>query len=575
MAEETPSGTEVIAAEPDRTLVERVLGGDWRSAALVAAPTVLTAYALALLACIVLWWTGDDDVFTHSSAGYFHSAGALMAMAMGSPIFVSSGGDGGGHFFGGMAPLTITFVVIAVFAMLLRSYLPDEAPTNVRVASALRATLLTALGLALASISAYVSEGTEDGRVHLSSSPGRVFGWSLLIFGVTGVLVASRPFRALDARSASDVRIARLRDHWSLPARGALAALTTAVVLGGVTGLIIFFVESSGDRLGVAKALPLFFAYFVNLGVDVFHLSMGAPLHESFSGRGSSSSLFDRNGIPAGYLLLFVLPPICVAAGVQWMRRNSGNVTPELLSRACYRMTLPAMLGYLVLAVPSRAGFGAADTGELGGSGHAGVHPLYGALILAAWFLILGFAAGRYVLQHPTGKAPGEPKPFRWTRRMLRAESVAIVAGVVAVIAAAGGIATAKDGKDSNDFGLLGAAFFFGMVSSDAEVSGGSVTVSPPPVYTPPSVAPLPALPTSTAADELLRSAAVGEETYFTDYQTYTADQTQLQVSPQPGVVLTIPRADATAFCLEAFTDNGETYTYDSTTRAVVVGANC
>src|SRR4051812_37028606 len=172
---EASAGAETIGDAPeaaaDRTLVERVLGGDWRSAALVAGPTALVGYTLGLLTSLYLCWTGsggDGDVGVgHSAAGVFHSAGAFLAMAVGSPVFIGSKGPDDSATFGvGMAPLTITLLILLTYALLLRSYLPD-GPTSMRMAAVVRSTVLTAFVLAMVSFSAYATERLDQDTVHL------------------------------------------------------------------------------------------------------------------------------------------------------------------------------------------------------------------------------------------------------------------------------------------------------------------------------------------------------------------------------------------------------------------------
>src|SRR3954451_22096359 len=114
----------------EQTFVQRVIGGDWRSAAFVAGPSILVAFALGLLASTYLLWfdTGGADAFGlgHSSGGFFHVAIGNLAMAFGSPLFTSgTGADSGssGSIGAGIAPLTVSVLVLGVFALLLRTYL--------------------------------------------------------------------------------------------------------------------------------------------------------------------------------------------------------------------------------------------------------------------------------------------------------------------------------------------------------------------------------------------------------------------------------------------------------------------
>jgi hypothetical protein len=405
--------TSTASTAPDRPLVERLLGGDWRAAVAVALPTVVVAYALAMLASTYLFWTGEDEFATHSEAGYFRAAGTLAAMALGSPIFVhgteaSSDSDSfelTASFFGGMAPLTISVLVLLTFALLLRTYLPVTG-SGAKLTTTVRAALLSAVGAAALGFTAFASNAL--GEADITVSPARMFGWSLLWFLVIGAVVAIRAGHGLVTHFETDSRLARLTDAWWLPVRGAMAAMTAAVLLGGLAFLAAMFVEAGDEPLDVVKALPLVLAYFINLGIDVFQFAMGAPLHAGIGGpEGGDSSLwlFDRHGVPAGYISLVVIPPLAVAAGVLRMRRLRAVVDPQHLARSCYRMALPALLIYLAVALPARAGFGADGPGP-SAVGHAGPNVLLGSIILVAWFVVLGYAAGRWMLRDATQAAP-------------------------------------------------------------------------------------------------------------------------------------------------------------------------
>jgi hypothetical protein len=55
----------------------------------------------------------------------------------------------------------------------------------------------------------------------------------------------------------------------------------------------------------------------------------------------------------------------------------------------------------------------------------------------------------------------------------------------------------------------------------------------------------------SVLLEESLRIAVVAEEAYFAQHDEYTSDLAELNVSVAPGIVLTIPRADKTTFCVQ------------------------
>jgi hypothetical protein len=430
----------------------------------------------------------------------------------------------------------------------------------------------------MVSFATWTTEHLDGQRLHLTSSPGRIFGWSLLIFAVVGAIVAVRPMQWLTEQEDTNPTAARLAGQWWLPVQGAAVAMATAITLGGVAGIVIFFVEADGGRLDVAKSLPILLAYFVNIGIDVFQVAMGAALHASFSGSGGdggSLSLFDRHGLPAGYFALLVLPPLAIAAGVAWIRRHRATVDPRLLARSCYRMALPAVLIYLALAIPSRVGFEFSG-GEDSGTGHAGPQVLLGGLILLAWFVVLGFAAGRYLLQQPPAATAATPPPGRWGRRALTAVPVLAVALAVAVGAGVGGVVTADKKNHAGDFGPLSGLFLFGSfaASSGSETSSGEAQAVPVSPAAPPPT--FPSNASSSGADGALRDLANAEESYYLVNGEYTTDEFSLDIAQRSDVDLTLVRADTSSFCAEA-TDLGSfaDYTYDSTVGTVVRGQTC
>ena len=581
-----------------QTFVERLFSGDWRAAALVAGSTVFVAFVLGLVVNSYLIWigAGEDDFgfLDHSSAGFFRGSVAVVGMAFGTPAFVSAGsGSDASSYHAGMAPLTVTLLTIVVFVLLLRRY---DAPLTAgdRAAQATRAALLTAVGLALLTIGMYATIHADGARVHQSGSPGRVFGWSLLLFVAAALIVSLR-------REDIPERMQQTLDTWRLPLEGAVVAMATGIIVGGLIGILILVAEADGGRLDILKALPILLAYLVNLGVDVFHVAMGGALHASFSGRdggAASVSLFDRQGLSAAYLLLFFLPPICILVGVNWIHRYRGTVTAPELARACYRMALPAAVIYLLVALPSRVGFGFSGSGDEflgggGGGGHAGVQVLFGTLITFGWFLVLGFAIGQWLLPRGAGGVDGSVRrPVRLSRWIqagsLSAAPLLIVAGVIGVLCSAGGIATADSGVHEADFGPASGFLFFGALGETSsegadEVGAQSFTddsqaVPVLPVTPSPGVRPaLPITPEVDAASSALRSYAVAEEVYFTENQTYTTDASLLMTSPdqEASTDVAIVRADSQTFCLEAFAGDGSAYTYDSTMRTVTPGATC
>jgi hypothetical protein len=562
---------------PKPTLVERLFGGDWRTAAIVAGPTVLVAFVLGLVATSYLIWVdagGDEDfdLLAHSNAGFFRSAFAITGMAFGSPAFLS-GGKGSDHvaYQAGMAPLTITLLTALVFVFLLRRY--DAVGTFAeRIDLALRAALLTAIGLALLTIGMYATQHLDGDTVHQSGSPGRTFGWSLLLFVAAAVVATVRSWDLSED-------LERLWGKWRLPVLGAVVAIVTAVVLSGITGIVIILAQADSGLTDVVKALPILFVYLVNLGVDVFQIAVGGALRAASGGDGSSVSLFDRHGLSAAYFFLLLLPPIAITVGISWIRRHAGDTSRQEVARACYRMSVPAAVLWLLVAIPSRTGFSIHGNGAPGGaSGHAGVQVLLGTLIVFGWFLVLGYVIGQWWLPRDLGMQT-PPRAPGWFGGALNAGPLAIVVGIVGVVIAAGGVATAKDGAQTGDFGpvsgLVGIAAFGFDTTSDEGASFSTESGSASSNGT--GAQSFTSDGSSEAEAQVdLRVYVTAEETYYADHQTYTADPaelTQLSFGVTSGTVAVI-RADSSSYCLETFTDNGP-YTYDSNVGDVVPGATC
>ena len=553
-----------------RTVVERLFKGDWRSAAIVAGPTVLVAYVLGLVGSSYLIWSRDSvdgqsfGVGGHTSAGFFRTAFTLTGMAFGSPTFSSiKGGDGGSASTqAGMAPLTITVLTIAAFVFLLRRY---DVVDNYRdrVETAIRAAVLTALGLALLTIGMW---GSVHG-IHQTGSPGQTFFWSLLGFAVVAGLASVRT-------SEFNERQQEIWSRWRLPIEGAVAAVTTAIVLGGIAGILIITAQVLDNRADVLKAMPILLAYFVNLGIDVLHVSVGAALRISTGFGGLSVSLFNKPGLSEAYLLLFLLPPIAIGAGIRWIRQHRAGSSPQEIARACYRMALPATLLCLVVAIPSRAGFSVSGEGSFGTDGHAGVELFKGTLIILVWFLVLGFLVGQWLLPRDIAGASGipsrAPRAPAWLRGSVAAGPLAIVAGLVGVLVAAGGVATAKSGVHLADLGPVSNITMYDELdaeSSDTFAEGDSssnVVVAPP--------TPVPAATADIQTIDTLNAYASAENAYFAANQVYTTNPTELNASLSTPASLLIVSPDGTSFCVQMNDPDGQPWHYDSRNAGIMLG---
>ncbi|MBV9292569.1 MAG: zinc-ribbon domain-containing protein [Frankiales bacterium] len=575
------------AGRGSRPPVEWVAGGDWRTPALVAGLTALVAYAASVLANSYLIWLGSDP--HHSASGVFRSGVITLAWAFGSPVFGHGNGSAGGGGSVGMAPLPISLLGLAVFALAFRSAASADRPD--RTVTAARSAVLTAFVLALIGFGGFATFGPRGDQLHVSTSPGRIFGWSLLFFGLVALAVATRPIERLRERTETDPRWQRLADEWWLPIKGAAVTLGLAIALGWIAGVCAAVAEAGTQAFDVVKALPVLLAYFVNLGLDVMQFAMGGALHAGVGAGDATFSLWHRDGAPAGYFGLLLLMPIAIAAGSTWIFRHGDPADATGRARACYRMALPAVLAYLVLAIAGRVGFSAAGSSgsPIGTSGHAGPQILLGAVILAAWFLVGGFLMGRFLSERSA--APPSSGPHRsaaWIRRPLPTAAVAVVSLGVLALVGIGGAATADTHDDVGDFGVASLLLLFSASADSGSSDGGSASIEPAPAVPPPSLpSPIAVPPVTsndpfTAADKTLAFYALAEDIYRAKNPSYTRDIGVLQQQDVQGLpattqgTVTIPRADASSFCIEYFSDTGQgSFTYDSNDRIATPGATC
>jgi hypothetical protein len=245
-------------------------------------------------------------------------------------------------------------------------------------------------------------------------------------------------------------------------------------------------------------------------------------------------------------------------------------------------MALPAALLYLLIAVPSRVGYSFSAGGELfGGNGHAGVEVLRGTLIAFGWFVVLGYAIGQWWLPRGLGGGAGaSSRPSRlpaWLHGSIAAGPLAIGVGVVGVLIAAGGVATAKSGTQPADLGPVSGVFTLGAVGASSSIDEGSSSSGGSAEVFPASPPPVTGGPATDQAGQDLRDYAAAEEVYFTENETYTIDPSRLTVVAAGAATstVTIARADTSSYCLEAFTTDGQVLSYDSAVRLVTPGATC
>jgi prepilin-type N-terminal cleavage/methylation domain-containing protein len=77
------------------------------------------------------------------------------------------------------------------------------------------------------------------------------------------------------------------------------------------------------------------------------------------------------------------------------------------------------------------------------------------------------------------------------------------------------------------------------------------------------------------AAKTDLRNAMTAQEAYFSDFQTYAAAATDLDISASPNVTLTVTSGNATGYEMTAAHADGQDWCVDSGDGQVVLGATC
>ena len=293
-------------------------------------------------------------------------------------------------------PLTITILVLVVFANLCRRYIALTATVET-LGRLLRTTVTFALLAMGLTFFGHTSSSEGGGHVSVGASPGAVFGWALVLTSVVGLLVVlARPEWQ---RVGRDERAAGRLQSWRLPIEGGLAALVASVVVGGAVFIVVLLTDTTfhASPVDVARVLPLIIGFYANIGVAITAVSMGANVGLMGSGVDSQASLgyAHLHGLSNLYFLLLLLPVVSTAAGIVWMLHRRRDEDDRDMSRACYRMAASYAVGWAILATFSRISFGA---GIFGG-GHAGPQILLGFGLSIGWVTVVGAAAGQWLLR--------------------------------------------------------------------------------------------------------------------------------------------------------------------------------
>ena len=409
--------------EPPRFAV-RVLSGDWLAAVRDAAPAVVTVLVLAALATVAVMTAtrpGSDELLVEGTGAgrWLRYVCVAVGLAFGSPLSMSMSGGEESFFPGdyslGFVPLTVTFAALAVLWLRVRAGMRAGRFSD-WLADGVRTAAVFAFALAVVSVlgrwsvtetrpgfddSGFDDPGFEGSfgvaeettTTSFSVWPPKVFFWAFL--AALAVVALAHLTRSWPSRWAA----------WGVVVRGALVGVGAGVALSFVAALVLAY--ANADRVDasasdVTGALPALLAYLPNLGTAAFGVVSGGRLGASY-GEQASVTLWS-SWLPDGYLLLFVIPVLAVAAGARYVTRRSG-LPPAESARACARMALPAGLAWGVLAIA-----GSAHTSVVFGGGRTGPR-LWDALLVALWFGVLGWLAGRALAgrQAPAFDQPDTP----------------------------------------------------------------------------------------------------------------------------------------------------------------------
>lgn len=409
------------AASLDRTVVERFLEADWRSAAIAALLAVGILVIGAAVAAAGLWQS-DDAVdllgqgdLRDADAGPHNAAATTAAQAFRARLEL------GGDLSTGLMPLTLTIATLAaLYAATRWTTRVDRAPRD-RALHGARAGLVFALCVWLLSLLGDWQRGGAEANT--SSTRTLVFA---LLFGLATALAAA--LWRTDGRDLGRDRaeVWRRWVQWRLPTEGALVALATGLLIGGIAAVVIAFLEK--DTLGTSNQqltslLPYGIAVLVNLGVAAMHAGMLGhlllPAPGNDADRQAAISLYERHGASPAYLLLLLLPVIALLAGAWWIRHRGRGLDDRGLQRAAYRMALPLTVLWVVLLFCSRiyyADNGGADADSV----HVGPRVIEGVALMVLWGILGGWIAMALVRRVGRGRrtrpaaapaAAGPPPP--------------------------------------------------------------------------------------------------------------------------------------------------------------------
>lgn len=376
----------------ERTPVERLLEADWKSATLATLPAVAVLVLGALLAAAGLWQS-DDAVqllgqgdLKDAGAGYHNAAATTLAQAFRSRLHFENGGTTG------LMPLSLTIATLAVlYAFTRRTTRIDRSPRE-RALHGLRTGVVFALFVWLLSL---LGDWTSRGGQEADTSSGRTLIWSLL-FGTATALAAA--LWRTDGRDLARDRteVWRRWVQWRLPTEGALVALGTGLLAGGIAAVTIAYLET--DTLGTTTAqltslLPYAIGVLVNLGVAVMHVGMlgNLMLPRSQGADPEAVSLYDLHGASPAYWLLVLLPVVSLLAGAWWIKRRGRGLDDRGLQRAAYRMALPLTVLWSVLLFCSRIYRGDASARVV--ETHTGPRVIEGIALMVLWGILGGWLA--------------------------------------------------------------------------------------------------------------------------------------------------------------------------------------
>ena len=390
-------------AVPGRSVIDRLLTGDWGGAAKSAALAVGVMAAISLIGMLLL---------TEGGIGFQETVALVFAgvcLAVGGDAFAEADAESFGTSFSiGVLPLTVTLAGIGVlgwmFARQLRASRPATA-TDALLHGVRTALLFTAFFLPLSLLTRYTVEQPEviglagSLGVGVFSSIAGAFLFAVAVLGLTWLLSSS---------TVLPPRVTAFRDKARAPLFGALAVFSVGL-LAVLAGLIYGLIEGDG-ALGQIGAVILaagngaLAAVLWSAGVpmNIEGNASGNSMLGQFTPSGSTSiDLFTFTDISGWFWLapVVLLATMVLVATALVVRQNTIEDARREGLRFAGALAVVAFIASLLLKIGVDGEAAASEFTEFEFEADAAAdaslmfNPLFAAVILGVWGLATGLLA--------------------------------------------------------------------------------------------------------------------------------------------------------------------------------------